>query len=55
MTEDSDRDKLKGPGGMTPRQKNEQKRKSAPTHNSPVPKNRWQRWVRYVWGRSGRR
>jgi hypothetical protein len=68
MTEDSDRDpdsdpdKLKGPGGMTPRQAHKQGRKSvqrdreAPaTHNSPAPKSRWQRWVRYVWGRSGRR
>ncbi len=59
---DSDPDKLKGPGGMTLRQIHEQVRKSVErdrearaTHNLPAPKTRWQRWIRYVWGRSGRR
>jgi hypothetical protein len=59
---DSDADKLKGPGGMTLRQIHEQVQKSVQRdrvaqaeHNSPAPKGRWQRWVRYVWGRSGRR
>ncbi|SAK92150.1 hypothetical protein AWB81_04989 [Caballeronia arationis] len=59
---DSDPDKLKGPGGMTLRQIHEQVQKSVQrdceaqaVHNSPTQKSRWQRWVRYVWGRSGRR
>ena len=59
----SDPDKLKGPGGMTLRQIHEQVQKSVQrdreaqaAHNSPAPpQGRWQRWVRYVWGRSGRR
>jgi len=59
----SDPDKLKGPGGMTLRQIHEQVQKSVQrdrevqtAHNSPAPpQSRWQRWVRYVWGRSGRR
>ncbi|MPW21325.1 hypothetical protein GCT13_31730 [Paraburkholderia sp. CNPSo 3157] len=58
----SDPDKLKGPGGMTLRQIHEQVQKSVQrdreaqaAHSSPVPQGRWQRWVRYVWGRSGRR
>jgi hypothetical protein len=58
---DSDPDKLKGPGGMTLRQIHEQVQKSVQRdrvaqaeHDSP-PKGRWQRWVRYVWGRNGRR
>jgi hypothetical protein len=68
MTDDSDRDpasnpdNLKGPGGMTLRQIHEQVQKSVQrdceaqaAHNSPAPKSRWQRWVRYDWGRSGRR
>ncbi|SAL74906.1 hypothetical protein AWB68_04669 [Caballeronia choica] len=59
---DSDPDKLKGPGGMTLRQIHEQVQKAVQrdceaqsAHNSPAPKSRWQRWVRYVWGRSRRR
>jgi hypothetical protein len=56
-------DRMKGPGGMTLRQIHEQVRKSAERdraaqkiHNPLVqPQNRWQRLVRYVWGRSGRR
>jgi len=52
MTVDSDRDpdKLKSPGGMTPRQIHEQgenpssgDREAPATHNSPAPKSRWQR------------
>lgn len=60
---DSDPDKLKGPGGMTLRQIHEQVQKSVErdrqaqaAHNPAAPpQRRWQRWVRYVWGRSGRR
>ena len=58
----SEPDNLKGPGGMTLRQIYEQVQKSVQrdreaqtVHKSPAPKSRWQRWVRYVWGRSGRR
>ena len=62
MTE-SDPDKLKGPGGLTLRQIHEQVRKSvardrdAHKMKNPVAQrqNRWQRLVRYVWGRSGKR
>jgi hypothetical protein len=59
---DADPDNVKGPGGMTLRQIHEQVQKSVQrdreaqaAHNKPAPKGRWQRWVRYVWGRSGRR
>jgi hypothetical protein len=60
---DSDPDKLKGPGGMTLRQIHEQVQKSVvrdreaqDAHKlAAPPQSRWQRWVRYVWGRSGRR
>ncbi|SPB18871.1 hypothetical protein NOV72_06077 [Caballeronia novacaledonica] len=64
MTDDSDSDpeQLKGPGGMTLRQIHEQVQKSVQrdreaqaAHDLRAPKSRWQRWVRYVWGRSGRR
>jgi hypothetical protein len=56
-------DQMKGPGGLTMRQIHEQVKKSAErdrqmqkVHNPLVqPQNRWQRFVRYVWGRSGRR
>jgi hypothetical protein len=56
-------DRMKGPGGMTLRLIHEQVRKSVErdraaqkVHNPLVqPQNRWQRLVRYVWGRSGRR
>ena len=58
-----DPDKLKGPGGLTMRQVHEQVRKSverdreAQKMKNPLAQktNRWQRFVRYVWGRSGRR
>jgi hypothetical protein len=58
-----DPDKLKGPGGLTLRQVHEQVKKSVERdrdarkmRNSPAqPQSRWQRVVRYVWGRSGRR
>jgi hypothetical protein len=63
MTDDIDPDKLKGPGGMTLRQIHQQVQKSverdreeqASHHASAPQRSRWQRWVRYVWGRSGRR
>ena len=63
MTDNPDPDKLKGPGGLTLRQIHEQVQKSVErdreaqaTRNAVAPpKSRWQRWVRYVWGRSGRR
>lgn len=59
----SDPDKLTGPGGMTLRQIHEQVQKSVErdravqaAHKSQASsQSRWQRWVRYVWGRSGRR
>ena len=63
MTDNPDPDKLKGPGGLTLRQIHEQVQKSverdrneqATRSAAAPPKSRWQRWVRYVWGRSGRR
>lgn len=63
MTDHTDPDKLKGPGGMTLRQIHEQVQKSVErdrdeqARHRPLtpPQSRWQRWVRYVWGRSGRR
>jgi hypothetical protein len=56
---DDDPDKLKGPGGMALRQIHEQVKKSAERDRraqvtqSPLaqPRNRWQRFVRYVWER----
>ena len=63
MTDSPDPDKLKGPGALTCRQIHEQVLKSVErdreaqvTRNAPAPpQSRWRRWVRYVWGRSGRR
>jgi len=64
MTDDpaSDPDKLKGPGGMSLRQIHEQVQKSVQRDRdeqaalgAPARGSRWQRWIRYVWGRSGRR
>jgi len=60
---EQDPDKLKGPGGMTIRQVHDQVRKSverdreAQKMHNPLaqPQPRWQRFIRYVWGRSGRR
>lgn len=60
---DADPDKLTGPGGMTLRQIHDQVQKSVERdrearvkRDAPAPPQyRWQRWVRYVWGRSGRR
>ncbi|OAJ52122.1 hypothetical protein A6V36_18565 [Paraburkholderia ginsengiterrae] len=60
---DSEPDKLTGPGGMTLRQIHDQVQKSVERdreaqarHHATAPQqSRWQRWVRYVWGRSGRR
>jgi hypothetical protein len=54
-----DPDKLKGPGGMTLRQIHQQVKRSAErdrqaqvTQNKLAqPQSRWQRFVRYVWGR----
>ncbi|MGE5792702.1 MAG: hypothetical protein ACM36B_08410 [Bacteroidota bacterium] len=58
-----DPDKLKGPGGLTMRQIHDQVKKSverdrdAQKMRNPrvQPQSRWQRVVRYVWGRSGKR
>jgi hypothetical protein len=58
-----DPDKLKGPAGLTMRQIHDQVRKSvardreAQKMRNPLAQaqTRWQRLVRYVWGRSGRR
>ncbi|MCX7893696.1 MAG: hypothetical protein N2544_15185 [Burkholderiales bacterium] len=58
-----DPDKLEGPGGMTLRQIHEQVKKSAerdraaqkPANPLAAPTSRWQRFIRYAWGRSGRR
>jgi len=63
MTDTPDPDKLKGPGGLTLRQIHEQVQKSverdreAQTQRNALapPQSRWQRWVRFAWGRSGRR
>jgi hypothetical protein len=63
MTNNPDPDKLKGPGGLTLRQIHEQvqkrverDREAQAARNSIAPQeSRWQRWTRYVWGRSGRR
>jgi len=63
MTNSPDPDKLKGPGGLTLRQIHEQVQKSVErdreaqaARNSIAPQESpWQRWTRYVWGRSGRR
>ena len=63
MTDETDPDKLKGPGGLTLRQIHEQVQKSverdrqeqASRNTIATQRTRWQRWVRYVWGRSGRR
>ena len=60
---ENDPDKLKGPGGLTLRQIHEQVRKSvardkeAQKMKNPLAQkqNRWQRLVRYVWGKSGKR
>ena len=60
---ETDPDKLKGPGGLTLRQVHEQVRKSvardreAQKMKNPLAQkpSRWQRLVRYVWGRSGKR
>jgi hypothetical protein len=60
---ENDPDKLKGPGGLTLRQIHEQVRnsvardKEAQKMKNPLAQkqNRWQRLVRYVWARSGKR
>ena len=56
-----DPDQQKGPGGLTLRQIHEQVQKSvardreAQRNAKAQPQSRWQRMVRFVWGRSGRR
>jgi hypothetical protein len=63
MTDDSDPDKVNGPSGLTLRQIHEQVQKSVERDreeqavpNTIAPqRSRWERWVRYVWSRSGRR
>ena len=58
-----DPDKIKGPGGLTIRQIHEQVKKSVERDRAaqktlnPLAeqKNRWQRFARYAWGRSGKR
>jgi len=58
-----DPDKLKGPGGLTIRQIHEQVKKSverdraAQTTGNTLAQQQsgWQRFIRYAWGRSGRR
>ncbi|RKT22247.1 hypothetical protein B0G69_5692 [Paraburkholderia sp. RAU2J] len=63
MTDKPDPDELKGPGGLTLRQIHQQVQKSverdreeqAKRNTTAAQQSRWQRWVRYVWGRSGRR
>lgn len=61
--ESPDSGEIKGPGGLTLREIHEQVQKSVERDRQErvakdsraVPRNRWQRWVHYVWGRSGRR
>jgi hypothetical protein len=63
MANKPDRDKLKAPGGLSLQQIYEQVQKSvardreaqAARKEPAQPQSRWQRVVRYVWGRSGRR
>jgi hypothetical protein len=63
MADKPDPNKLKGPGGLTLQQIYEQVQKSvardretqAARKGPAQPQSRWQRVVRYVWGRSGRR
>jgi hypothetical protein len=61
QSEKPDPDQLKGPGGLTMRQIHEQVQKSvardreAQRNAQAQPQSRWQRMVRFVWGRSGRR
>jgi hypothetical protein len=63
MSDDSDPDKLRGPGGLTLREIHEQVKRSAERDraggkvrtDAARPQSRWQRLVRYAWGRSGRR
>lgn len=64
MDDEHDPAKLKGPGGLTLREIHEQVKRSAerdraararPHDEATRPQSRWQRLVRYAWGRSGRR
>jgi len=64
MTDDKDPDQLRGPGGLTLREIHQQVKRSAERDRAAAgksradatrPQSRWQRLVRYAWGRSGRR
>jgi len=63
MANKPDPNKLKGPGGVSMRELHQLVKKghardqaAGKQHNKLAqPQNRWQRVVRYVWGRSGRR
>jgi hypothetical protein len=62
MADPPDPDKLKGPGGMTMRELHELVKRSAqrdqaqrPPGKLTQPQSRWQRAIRYVWGKSGKR
>lgn len=60
---ENDPDKLKGPGGLTLRQIHEQVQRSVARDREARRMNnelahqpsRWQRLLRYAWGRSGKR
>ena len=62
-TDKPDPDNIKGPGGLTLRQIHQQVQNSvardretqAQRNALATRENRWQRLVKYVWGRSGRR
>lgn len=56
MADEMDREKRKGPGGMSMRQLHERVKKSherdlaqKAQNKLKTPQNRWQRFVRYVW------
>jgi hypothetical protein len=64
MTDEKDPDQLRGPGGLTLREIHEQVKRSAERDRNAGAKrptdaaraqSRWQRFMRYAWGRSGRR
>jgi hypothetical protein len=60
MAEKGNKDKLKGPGGMTMRELHELVKKGhvrdqqagKPYNKLAQPQNRWQRFVRYVWDKN---
>ena len=62
MADEPDPDALKGPGGMTMRELHELVKKSQQRdlaerarNKGAQPQSRWQRAIRYVWARSGKR